>query len=237
MKKSVHYALLSGAALCFLAGVIVILVGYLRYLDAYESYHLEICQVVNRTTTPQQLRIQLRVLTVADPNYRKWFSVSSLSDYPLLAEMPCYVHSNVINVTVTVSDVQIEAYSDKLSLIIGLSLLGACLITLLTFIVISVIEKRRRRRYDGLEVPSDFRYQDSPIYHREIVDQNLNPEVVLQSFEEAQRLLWKNKDRMRENTFDRLRQDQIVAMMGEHSVKIKFQKDVYTIIKSLNDQS
>ena len=235
MRKGVHYGLLSTAAFCFLAGVVVILVGYLRYLNAYDTYKLDICQVVNRTLVSEAASIQLEVFGLPVTAFRKWFMVASLDDYGMFVKVPCYVSAFIMNGTTVVNNIEIDAYSDILSLIIGLGFLGACLVLLLTFIVIGVVDRRRRRYNDVAEIPSDFRYQDSPIYHRELPDED-SLELVLQSFEEAQRLLWKNKYRVREHIFDRLRQEQIVAMLGEHSTRISFQKNVHAALSRLESQ-
>ena len=221
MKKWLHYTLLLTAALCFLAGTVIVLVGYLRYLNAYETYRLEICQVVNRSTTSTS-SIELRVVHFVNSTYRKWFMVNSLSLYPLMTEIPCYVSASKINSTILIiHDVEIEAYSDIISLILGLILLGLCLVLLLIFIIIGVLEKRSRTVYTDIdELPSDFSYQE-------------NLDVVLSNFEEAQRYLWMNQSKIRENTFERLKQDQIIAMLGGKTVRLKFQQDVHNLLSKL----
>lgn len=225
MHRCLHYALLIAAAASFVVGCVVIIVGYLRYLEVYQIYKLEICRVVNHTVVARYTIIQLQALI--DPNYGKWFTVSSFADYPLSSKVPCYVYAIWHNGTAAVKNIEIDAYSDPVSLIVGLSFLGLCLVILGGFILISVIEKYKRTRV--IEVPSNFRYQDDLFYHRDIFKED-NLEYVLQNFEEAQRLLWKNKSKIREESFDRLRQEQIVAMMGEHSTRISFQKNVYAAL-------
>lgn len=232
MKKWLHYGLLSVAAFCFLAGIVVILVGYLRYLNVYESYQLKICQIINTSSLPNGDMIRLEAVRSTQPRFTKWFTVDSLADYPLLSEVACYVREQLINHTLRIDDIQIEAYSDFLSLLIGLILLFLCLMASLIFIIIGVVERRNRhQRYQIDEVPGDFRYQDD--YDRYNVDAEVGLNSVLQSFEEAQRQLWRNQSRLRENIFDTLKREQVIAVLGEHSTRIKFQKDVYAALKSL----
>lgn len=239
MKRWVHYGLLSLAALFFIGGVGTILIGYLRYLDVYETYRLEICQVINRTTFIDQSNsvnypwIEVQLSSVPNSLFTKWLQVPLQANYSIGSTVPCYALLTIANKVITVHDIELEAYSDMTSLIIGLALLAACFFTILAFILIVVFERKRRRRYDEVaEVPSDFRYQDHVIYHRDIADEE-NLELVLQSFDQAQGLLWRNQSKLREQSFDRLRHEQIDALMGSHAVRIKFQQDVYAALKAL----
>jgi hypothetical protein len=176
----------------------------------------------------------VKLSSVPNLLFSKWLPVSPPANYSIGSLIPCYALLTVVGTSITVHDIQLEAYSDTTSLIIGLSFLAVCFSTMVTFILITILERRRRRRYDEIvEIPSDFRYQkEEVIYRRETNIEDLSLELILQSFEDAQSMLWRNQHKLREHTFDRLRHEQVDAVMGSHAVKIKFQQNVYAALKA-----
>ena len=135
---------------------------------------------------------------------------------------------------VMILDIEMELYYDYTSAIAAICCFGLSFISLAILAIITCWSRRRRHlEYKPIEPIDDFYIIEDPKRKRYDMETPLDLDLVLQSFEEAQRQLWRHKDRLRDHTFDRLKLSQVTALMGEHAVKIKFQKDVHAALSSI----
>lgn len=137
---------------------------------------------------------------------------------------------------IMILDIQLTLYYDYTSAIAAICCFALSFVSLMLLGIITILSRRRRHLdYKPIEPIDEFYVIDDPKQSKNNYDVEVVMDLglVLQSFEEAQRQLWHNRHRLRENIFDRLRLDQVTALMGEHNVKIKFQKDVHTALSAI----
>jgi hypothetical protein len=188
----------------------------------------------------------------------KWFVVYTGTNYTISNQymlehytydqsIACYIsyviyqsestnNSDVDTGLLMILDIEMELYYEYTNVIAAICCFGVSFISLAVLGIITCWSRRRRHLdYKPIEPIDEFHIIDDPKQIRKNydTDSDMDLNLILQSFEEAQRQLWRNKNRLRENIFDRLRMDQVMALMGEHNVKIKFQKDVHAALASI----
>jgi len=230
-KKLFYLFLILGGLLWFIASLVLI-AGSIRDLSYSKDYKVQICNVVAKNIQSTDIVYSV-FITLQYKNITKNFEVfdnhnKTITDeyyknnYPIDSSVACYASTN---------DILLEIEQQYISVLVSsiLFIVSGAIITAL--MIMRCVEDHKRRGYQDLDDPYDKELHNT-IRSGEVIP---SPEEnILNSFNEAQNALWKNKSRIDSNTFDELRKIQIDALNGNSEERLLFQREVYDIIKNLS---
>lgn len=201
------------AAFWILASFLIFL-AYVYYKSGVEDINLEICKILgfeikNFTQYIAYLILNFESLTnkvevLTNNSYSE--IVKDLNDnYKLNDTIACYISNHIT----------LEIELDQSLFIAGL----VCYVVALVFIVIFIISKYLKYRKQKTYIDLD----ETPVPSLEFDNPN-DPKLALESFEEAQRLLWRNQIYI--SNFQALRNFQVEALIDK-KYETQFQQKVY----------
>lgn len=230
---------MAGACSAFMYGLslCLFLIDYLNYNSLINRYQISICFVVDSVIKIfSQDRFAVEVLFQSG-SVLSWIEVGVYQNLTAAQEFihECYPRNGTDACYVSSSDI-------KLYLSDSYALLTACLvffilgsICILIYIGLKLLSVFMRRGYRNLDETSthelDFTSNGSA-----------NPPPIdfvaaMRSFDDAQRYMWKYKSVIQFADFDKLRQLQMTAIMGNDKDKVAFQACVKTILERVDGSS
>jgi hypothetical protein len=174
--------------------------NFIHYTNSVDSFSAEICLVKNVTSTFMVLTFENLVSTLL---------ISNSSFYLINQTLACYV---------SFDDIRLELNIDQSLFVAGCSCYAISLIFFTVWLIIRIKQYMKRKNYDSIEEE-----------HVERLEPNNpnDPKLALESFQEAQRLLWRDQDRI--PNFTELRKFQIEALLNKNFEE-EFQKKVYNAL-------